>query len=615
MGAMNAPSHGATTAGRPLPVARSSAITPRRAIARLVPLRWWRPNSFEPHPNPMRASSSSSSSSIHRPSPFRLAYTQTPFLTSLKKSFWNDDVGQAAEMLASATDADWTDLGDWACQFPDMDVKVRFLLEACQCMSHHQDKAAETLLNIAEELQQALVDVAHGPAALDHLRHAFTHTRWVDILIARPDLLERYRALLGKGPDGTRALCYLTVHMARRALFDQPGFVTRVPVYTFTFTGTVRKQKIQRDKAVQLFLYNAGKAVGRGVTLDEFEGIRCVWTKAGQPVIEVRYLPEVAETIRYYLGFGAEAEPYPEKPTKPKEAGFISILNQVNPGFDRLWLSQKLSQPTSQGTGSPIWSPFATRQEYAQVMEQLADHNLLICEDHEHLAALNFIYQNMAWLRKRGFTLCLENLPAELQNPVDDFLAGKPMSPAFKLMRQHYIRLLEKAKATGLPVLLVDSPFVRPQNCRSPTLGYQARSAGFKAFAADRIKTQIGSKKAVVLLGAFHAWIDNSDEADGVNIPGLQHALPNCKSVFIYDLARVDGKVLEEDEEEPFLIVTHDQKEKWTGGLDVGQYRIMADVYIGARRPLQMSIANSTRDGLNFKGRNDLAFPPDFAKT
>ena len=47
----------------------------------------------------------------------------------------------------------------------------------------------------------------------------------------------------------------------------------------------------------------------------------------------------------------------------------------------------------------------------------------------------------------------------------------------------------------------------------------------------------------------------------------------------------------------------------------MGQYRIMADVYIGARRPLQMSIANSTRDGLNFRGINDLAFPPDFAKT
>lgn len=555
------------------------------------------------------------SPAINRYSPFHNANTQTPFLTSLAKVFKNDDVRQAAELLAKADNAEWADLSAWASQPPEVGDKVRLLLEACKCMPHHQDKAAEALISILEELQQAPADWEHAPAALEHMLHASTHDRWVDILAARPDLLSRYRALLGKGPDALRALCQLALHMARRALFDQPGFITRVPVYTFTFNGPLREQKKTRDKALQLFLHNAGKAVGRRVTLEEFEGIRCVWTKTGQPAIEVRLLPVVAESIRYYLGFGGEAEAITEKPSLPKEAGFLSILNQVAPGLDRLWLKEKLSQSEPTGTGSPIWSPFASRQDYAQLIDQLADHNLLIGEHHRHFAALNFIHQNMEWLRGRGFTLCLENLPAELQDPADEFLAGKPMSPVFKLAVGEHIRLLEKAKATGMPVLLVDSVFADCADCRSSTLGYQARSARFNAFAADRIKAQLGRGKVVVLLGAAHAWVDNSDKAGRANIPGLQHALPNCKSVFIYDLARVDGKVLEEDEEEPFLIVTHDQKEKWTGGLDVGQYRIMADVYIGARRPLQMSIANSTRDGLNFRGINDLAFPPDFAKT
>jgi hypothetical protein len=550
--------------------------------------------------------------SIPRPAPFRLACTQTPFLTSLKKAFHGDDVGQAVEVLTKATDADWADLGDWACQFPDMDVKVHFLLDACKCMPHHQDKAAETLLNIAEELREAPVDMAHGPTALEHMLHAATHARWVDILATRPDLLARYRALLGNGPDAARALCQMTLHMARRALFDQPGFLTQVPVYTFKFNGTLRQQAQRRDKALQLFLHNAGKALGRRVTLQEFEGIRRVQTKTGQPVIEVRYVPPVADTIRYYLGFGGEADPYAEKLNWSKEAGFLDILDQAGPELERLWQCRTLSRPAPQGAGSPIWSPFASRQEYAAVMEQLAGYNLLIGEHHEHFAGLNFVYQNMEWLRKHGFTLCLENLPAELQGPADDFLAGKPLAPEFNLVGREYVALLEKAKATGLPVLFVDSVFANSHRCRSRASGYKARSARFNASAADRIKMQYGGRKVVVLLGAFHAWIDNSDNAGGANIAGLQHALPNCKSLLMYDLKQLDGKATGE---ESFLIVSHDQRQKWTGGLDAGQYRVMADICIGARRPLQMSIANDARDGLAVKGVNDLAYPPDFSMT
>jgi hypothetical protein len=574
-------------------------------------LRWWRPNSFEHHPDPMRASLPTST--ILRPSPFRLAITQTPCLTSLKRAFWGDDVETAAEVLAKATDADWTDLGDWACQFPDMDDKVRFLLEACKCMPHHQDKAAEVLINVMEELQQAPADVEHGPAALEHMLQASTHARWVDILAARPDLLARYRALLGKGPDATRALCHLALHMARRALFDQPGFVTRVPAYTFTFKGTLREQARKRDMALKLFLYNAGKAVGRPVTLQEFEGIRCVRTETGQPVIEVRYVSEVADSIRYYLGFGVEEDPYTEEPTWPKEAGFMSIIDQAGPEFERLWLNRKLSQPAPTGTGSPIWSPFASRQEYAAVIKQLAGYNLLIGEDHQHYAGLNFIYQNMEWLRQCGFTLCLEILPVEMQGPADDFLAGKPLAPEFKLVGPHCAALLEKAKATGLPVLFVDSVFVGSHRCRSRTLSYQARSTRFNAFAADRIRALCGRRKVVVLLGASHAWIDNSDDTGGANIPGLQHALPNCKSLFMFDIPQPDGEKTGYDER--FLIASHDQKHKMTGGPDQGIYRFMADVYIGARMSLQMSMVNSERDGLDFRGVEDLTFPPNFSVT
>ena len=188
----------------------------------------------------MRASSLTSA--IHRPSPFHLGNTQTPFLVSLKKAFRDGDIAKAAEVLVNATDAEWTDLGDWACQHPDMHDKVRFLLNACECMPRHQDKAAEVLINVMEALQQAPADVEHGPAALEHMLHASTHERWVDILAARPDLLARYRALLGQGPDAARALCQLSVRLARRALFDQPGFVTRVPIYSFVFPGTLRDQ-------------------------------------------------------------------------------------------------------------------------------------------------------------------------------------------------------------------------------------------------------------------------------------------------------------------------------------------------------------------------------------
>jgi hypothetical protein len=574
-------------------------------------LRWWRPNSFEHHPDPMRASSPTST--ILRPSPFRLAITQTPCLTSLKRAFWGDDVETAAEVLAKATDADWTDLGDWACQFPDMDDKVRFLLEACKCMPHHQDKAAEVLINVMEELQQAPADVEHGPAALEHMLQASTHARWVDILAARPDLLARYRALLGKGPDATRALCHLALHMARRALFDQPGFVTRVPVYTLSFTGTLREQAKKRDKALKLFLYNAGKALGSRVTLQQFEGIRCVWTDTGQPVIEVRYVPRVADTVRYYLGFDIEEDPYTEEPTWPKEIGFMSIVDQTGPEFERLWLNHKLSQPAPTGTGSPIWSPVASRQEYAAVIEELAGYNLLIAENHVDFAGLNFIYQNMEWLRRHGFTLCLENLAAEIQGAADDFVAGKPLAPEFKLAEPHYAAILERAKASGLPVLFVDSVFVDSHRCRSRTLSYQARSARFNAFAADRIRAQCGRGKVVVLLGASHAWIDNSDDAARANIPGLQHALPNCKSLYIFDIVQTEEEVRNCDER--FLIVSHDQKHEMSGGSDQGGYRPMADVYIGARMPLQMSMVNSERDGLDVRGVGPLAFPPDTSVT
>lgn len=596
--------------------------------------------------------------SIPRPAPFRLACTQTPFLTSLKKAFHGDDVGQAVEVLTKATDADWADLGDWACQFPDMDVKVRFLLKACKCMPHHQDKAAETLINIAEELREAPVDVEHGPAALELMLHAATHARWVDILAARPDLLARYCALLGNGPDAGRAYCMLAKHLASKedttpyawevwkrsvkglddatrrhitthiravdrpvfnmkqhALYrrlalqmsDQSSFKTRIPIYRFVFHGTLEEQMERRYIALRTFLHNAGRVLGRAATLDEFEGIRCLNTGDGRPAIEIYYSSRLAETIRYCMGFAPNGDPW------PSEINYKSIVDAVIAEFEHLWAD--VEPVSTMPTKSELsWGEDASRERYAMVMQKLSAYNLLIGESHDHLAALNFLIQNMRWLRNTGYrVIYLENMPTEAQGLVNDFLHGnKPLAPELQLIfMREFLTLLKVAKEVGMHVAFIDTDLVGSLPERGVDTDPR-RSAAFNAFACSVINEDAacGGEKFVLLLGGFHTWRSGAT-GEKAGPWGVQHALPNCKSLFMFDLPASSGSV----PGKPFFICSHDQKYKMQLTKEDSLFNIVADVYIGAERPAQMSMDNDAYNGLMQRGALSFEMPPEFSTT
>lgn len=596
--------------------------------------------------------------SIPRPAPFRLACTQTPFLTSLKKAFHGDDVGQAVEVLTKATDADWADLGDWACQFPDMDVKVHFLLDACKCMPHHQDKAAETLLNIAEELREAPVDMAHGPAALEHMLHAATHARWVDILAARPDLLARYCALIGKGTDAARAYCMLAKHLASKedttpyawevwkrsvkglddatrrhitthiravdrpvfntkqhALYrrlapqmsDQSSFKTRIPIYRFVFHGTLEEQMERRYIALRAFLHNAGRVLGRAARLEEFEGIRCLYTDDGRPAIEIYYSSHVAETMRYYMGFASNGDHW------PSEINYQSMVNKVIVEFEHLWAGVKPAS-TLPTKSELSWGEDASRERYAMVMQHLSAHNLLIGESHGHLAALNFLIQNMRWLRETGYSVIyLENMPAEAQGLANEFLHGnKPLAIELQLIHaREFLTLLKAAKEVGMHVVFIDTELVGSLPERGLDIDPR-RCAAFNAFACSVINenADCGGEKFVLLLGGFHIW-SSGEAGERAGIWGVQHALPNCKSLFMFDVPAASGSV----PGKPFFICSHDQKYKMQLTNEHSLFHIVADIYIGAQQPAQMSMDNDASTGLMQRGALAFEMPPEFSTT
>lgn len=584
---------------------------------------------------------SSLTPAIPRPSPFHLANTQTPFLTSLKKTFWDDDAEKAAGVLAKATDADWTDLGDWACQFPDMDDKVRFLLQACKCMPHDQDKAAEVLINVMEELQQAPADVEHGPAALEHMLHASAHARWVDILAARPDLLARYCALLGKGPDAARAYCMLAKHLASkedtapyawevwqhgvkgldgamrlhitthiraidRPIFngkqhtlyrrlapqvsDQSGFKTRLPTYRFVFPGTPSEQERWCEWALQAFVHNATRHLGRRVELKEFDGIRRARTIDGRPCIEVFYSTSVAQTVRHCMGVGLG------KGRWPMEAEMQSMITQVRAEFARQWLDVTPLNITC-GAGE-ILHERASRQQYAAVVQQLSAYNLLIGEYHDHFAGINFVVQNMRWLRQAGYTvLYLENMPAEAQGLANDFLSGKPMAPELALIhRSEFVTLLEKAREAGMRVVFIDTDLVRPLAHEDQTAYELTRGAPFHAFACDLIEDDAvlrGDGKFVALLGGHHLW-KNHATTQGT-VWGMQHRLPACKSLFLYDSTEAGSAA-------HFFIVSDEIKTLLNVDPNHLLSQVTADVYIAASQPTQMSFVDGRSDGVRARG-------------
>jgi len=584
---------------------------------------------------------SSLTPAIPRPSPFHFANTQTPFLTSLKKTFWDDDAEKAAGVLAKATDAEWTDLGDWACQFPDMDDKVRFLLEACKCMPHDQDKAAEVLINVMEELQQAPADVEHGPAALEHMLHASAHARWVDILAARPDLLARYCALLGKGPDAARAYCMLAKHLASkedtapyawevwqrgvkgldgamrlhitthiraidRPIFngkqhtlyrrlapqvsDQSGFKTRLPTYRFVFPGTPSEQERWCEWALQAFVHNATRHLGRRVELKEFDGIRRARTIDGRPCIEVFYSTSVAQTVRHCMGIGLG------KGRWPMEAEMQSMITQVRAEFARQWLDVTPLNITC-GAGE-ILHERASRQQYAAVVQQLSAYNLLIGEYHDHFAGINFVVQNMRWLRQAGYTvLYLENMPAEAQGLANDFLSGKPMAPELALIhRSEFVTLLERAREAGMRVVFIDTDLVRPLAHEDQTAYELTRGAPFHAFACDLIEDDAvlrGDGKFVALLGGHHLW-KNHATTQGT-VWGMQHRLPACKSLFLCDSTEAGSAA-------HFFIVSDEIKTLLNVGPNHLLSQVTADVYIAASQPTQMSFVDGRSDGVRARG-------------
>lgn len=606
----------------------------------------------------MRASSLTSA--IYRLSKFHNANTQSPFLTAFETAFRKGDVRQAAETLAKATDTDWTDLSAYICKSAEVGDAVRLLLEACKCMPHDQDKAAETLLNIVEELREAPADGEHGPAALEHMLHASTHAWLGHLLAARPDLLERYCALLGKGPDAARAYCMLAKHLASmedttpyawevwqrsvkaldgatrlhvtthiraidrpifninkkqnslyrslaRQMSDQSGFKTRLPIYRFVFDGTLKHQLERRYISLRAFLYNAGRVLGRPAELKEFEGIRLLQTSEGRLAIELHYSSHVADTMRYYMGF---ADTY----DWPYENGYQSTADQVTAEFEELWADVKPAS-TLPKASELSWCERASRKKYAAAIQQLSAYNLLIGESHDHFAALNFLIQNMRWLRSVGYTvLYLENMPAEAQGLVNDFLYGKgPMAPELQLIhRREFLGLLMAAKEAGMRVAFVDTELAGGLNTGGEMIIDPKRCGAFNAFACSVINDDAelsGGEKFVMLLGGYHMWKDNAPGAKGAW--GVQHALPNCKSLFMFDMPTGSDVI----PEEPFFIWSHDQKYKLPLTEKHVMFKIVADVCIGAYQPARMSVENTASSDFEQRGFLPFEMPPEFSTT
>jgi hypothetical protein len=540
--------------------------------------------------------------------------------------------------------------------------KVQFVHEAIKSMSHEREAAAGALLQILEELLQDRTDREHVPAALEYMLHASTHARWVHILMAVPELLSRYCALLGNGSDAASAFCFLAEHLARseetsaraweawegavRALdeatrlqvttnmnavdrpvfswhknpryrtlwpelYDTPGFRTKLPVYIFVFPGrTLQEEAAKRSLAVEIFLHNASQVLGRRASLEDFKGIRPAWSSTGRPTLEVNYSIGLADCIKYYLGFGQDTD---HKKSWMKELDFLSVVNQVSEEFERVWLTTiKIPSPLpALGTSRPICHHRGSREQYAAVLNELSEHNLLIGELHDHFAALNFVIQNLAWLRQRGYTtIYLENLPAEAQRLASAYLSGlssTPMSPELKIAAMELATILEKAKEAGMRVMFVDTDLVAPESLGSKDLNDRARAAALNAFAAGIINDDAARQadgKFIALFGIFHVWMDTSGVSDVV---GIQFALPNCKSMFMFDIPQ---RGTTNSLDETFLIVSHDQKEKVRSSEHPLIFCVMADVYVGARMPLRMSVNNNGTDGVANRGPKPFELPP-----
>lgn len=592
---------------------------------------------------------------------FSTANRQTSFNADFVAKFENFDVEKAAHLLTRASAAQWIDLGAWVSSPPLVARKVQFVHEAIKSMSHGWETAAKALLQILEELKEDRADHEHAPAALEYILQASTHARWVNMLLLRPNLLSRYCALLGNGSDAAFAFCFLGAQMARSEetsvhawqiwelavrtlddatrlevttnmnavdrpsfswqknrqyrtlwpeLYDKPGFRTKLPIYIFVFPGkTLQEEAANRDLALQIFLHNASQLLGRPATLDDFKGIRADWTSTGRATVEVNYSIRLADCVRYYLGFGQDAD---NKQGWTKEPNFLSVVDQVRDEFEKIWLTAiDLSSPLpALETGTPIYHQVASREQYAAVLNQLSEHNLLIGELHDHFAALNFIIQNMAWLRERGYaTVYLENLPAEAQRLANAYfsgLSGTPMSPELKMAAMELATVLEKAKEVGMRVMFVDTDMVSPDSLGSNGMNYRARAAALNAFAVGIINDDMPRRangKFIALFGIFHVWRDTSGVAD---VFGVQCALPNCKSMFMFDIPQ---RGTTNSHDETFFIVSHDQKDKVSSSEQPLIFRVMADVYVGSRMPLRMSVKNN-ESGVANRGVKPLELPP-----
>ena len=138
------------------------------------------------------------------------------------------------------------------------------------------------------------------------------------------------------------------------------------------------------------------------------------------------------------------------------------------------------------------------------------------------------------------------------------------------------------------------------------------RCGAFNAFACSVINDDAelsGGEKFVMLLGGYHMWKDNAPGAKGAW--GVQHALPNCKSLFMFDMPAGSDVI----PEEPFFIWSHDQKYKLPLTEEHVMFKIVADVCIGAYQPARMSVENTASSDFEQRGFLPFEMPPEFSTT
>ncbi|GAA4330987.1 hypothetical protein GCM10023165_05010 [Variovorax defluvii] len=201
-------------------------------------------------------------------------------------------------------------------------------------------------------------------------------------------------------------------------------------------------------------------------------------------------------------------------------------------------------------------------------------------------------------------------MPAEAQRLANAYLSGRSdaiIPPELEMMACEYMAILKNAKKTGMRVIFVGSDAVKAYGVGPLALSIPTRAAALNAFAVDIINDDSkwrASGKFVALFGIHHLYRSSSATW---SVPGIQCALPNCKSVYLFDIHPTGSQA---EPGETFLVVSHDQKQNMgVGDLPLVSH-LMADLYVGARMPLRMSMNDNQISDVAHRGVLALELPP-----